>query len=716
MKKLDLDENTDASNLATEAMETSTTPVKDTQDTVKESPLRFSPRRRKRFPLHTLLAKTTTRTEGDSSSNSKALTPKSKGEVPVRSSPRLLKKRSFSCIGFSNSLSSYSKSGNNSECNRIRRTPSKNKVPTPMRSSPRFKKSASDSTGMARNREGLSSPRGEQNHWNPERRKKLQTPPRSGLSEFNPVESSSGNLSERTKTESTDHLMDSNELTKLSDNENDSEDSEVVLNLDKQPSLGQPESKEVYCPDGSEDQSSARMCGVRVAHEANSTGRERVPVLSSGVERIEDVDNKPLMDLVDSSINDDTSKDQNTRIPRSSQRTASFEQQCEAIASSPPSRNIVSGCDSERNGGRSEREVLSRKRLSFSPSKNMEKTQGLFENPSNAFVDGCLDNEDKHNNNNKTKSQSDEGTMNKESEDDRGVNSRSDDVENLIDNTVKVASPLRRSPRKHLGKNSPVCGSQRLLTPKPVVSTPPVKKRRKTRSQTEQETKRSSPLNQILKQRKRNRTGSLKSPKSKAHSEVGADTVTHKAPMDVISEGQTGCFAQLAMELLDECSKSSEDMVNDWFRNIDNQENPVEPTAMTDVSEINSIQRSTGVADFGFDDDEVFQNPPKNLRSGKTPYKPATPISAKSIKMLRESPLLVNSSSISIPPGSLSKKWSDSSPSGRERLKRRKRSEAFGENSSELDTSPSDDVENITERNNERNSTRSRKRIKLNTN
>lgn len=66
------------------------------------SPLRFSPRQKKKFSLHSLL---TTAKECDqkterSPSRPRPTTPREK-LLATRSSPRLLKKRSFSCIGFS---------------------------------------------------------------------------------------------------------------------------------------------------------------------------------------------------------------------------------------------------------------------------------------------------------------------------------------------------------------------------------------------------------------------------------------------------------------------------------------------------------------------------------------------------------------------------------------------------------------------------------------
>lgn len=72
------------------------------------SPLRFSPRQKKKFSLHSLL---TTSKEHDqkkesSQSHQNATKPKHKlTSTAIRSSPRLLKKRSFSCIGFSSVLS-----------------------------------------------------------------------------------------------------------------------------------------------------------------------------------------------------------------------------------------------------------------------------------------------------------------------------------------------------------------------------------------------------------------------------------------------------------------------------------------------------------------------------------------------------------------------------------------------------------------------------------
>lgn len=67
------------------------------------SPLRFSPRqKKKKFSLHSLLttAKECGQNEQSSPNRQRLTTPKEK-LLATRSSPRLLKKRSFSCIGFS---------------------------------------------------------------------------------------------------------------------------------------------------------------------------------------------------------------------------------------------------------------------------------------------------------------------------------------------------------------------------------------------------------------------------------------------------------------------------------------------------------------------------------------------------------------------------------------------------------------------------------------
>lgn len=66
------------------------------------SPLRFSPRQKKKFSLHSLLttAKGCGQNKQSSPNRIRPTTPKEK-LLATRSSPRLLKKRSFSCIGFS---------------------------------------------------------------------------------------------------------------------------------------------------------------------------------------------------------------------------------------------------------------------------------------------------------------------------------------------------------------------------------------------------------------------------------------------------------------------------------------------------------------------------------------------------------------------------------------------------------------------------------------
>ena len=66
------------------------------------SPLRFSPRQKKKFSLHSLLttAKECDPKEKRLTSLDKPTTPNEK-RLATRSSPRILKKRSFSCIGFS---------------------------------------------------------------------------------------------------------------------------------------------------------------------------------------------------------------------------------------------------------------------------------------------------------------------------------------------------------------------------------------------------------------------------------------------------------------------------------------------------------------------------------------------------------------------------------------------------------------------------------------
>ena len=66
------------------------------------SPLRFSPRHKRKFSLHSVLsaAKECDQKEDSSQKPHKPTTPKRQIKAPTRSSPRLLKKRSFSCIGF----------------------------------------------------------------------------------------------------------------------------------------------------------------------------------------------------------------------------------------------------------------------------------------------------------------------------------------------------------------------------------------------------------------------------------------------------------------------------------------------------------------------------------------------------------------------------------------------------------------------------------------
>ena len=68
-----------------------------------DSPLRFSPRHKRKFSLHSVLstAKEIDQKEDRSQKPHKPTTPKRQIRAPTRSSPRLLKKRSFSCIGFS---------------------------------------------------------------------------------------------------------------------------------------------------------------------------------------------------------------------------------------------------------------------------------------------------------------------------------------------------------------------------------------------------------------------------------------------------------------------------------------------------------------------------------------------------------------------------------------------------------------------------------------
>ena len=68
------------------------------------SPLRFSPRQKKKFSLHSLLttSKECDRKKENTLSHQNPTTPKHKfTSTATRSSPRLFKKRSFSCIGFS---------------------------------------------------------------------------------------------------------------------------------------------------------------------------------------------------------------------------------------------------------------------------------------------------------------------------------------------------------------------------------------------------------------------------------------------------------------------------------------------------------------------------------------------------------------------------------------------------------------------------------------
>lgn len=311
-------------------------------------------------------------------------------------------------------------------------------------------------------------------------------------------------------------------------------------------------------------------------------------------------------------------------------------------------RSNSEGCDTSQP-------IVTRKRLSFSPTRKSKRQN--------------------------TK-------LTEENREIQTKNDTSPHSKNSKDKSIEPSASNEQSAKKTTTKQcSYVVDGQRLLSSKPIVATPP-RKKRKPRAQSHNENKRSSPLNQILKQRKRTRPGSFKSPPSKRKN-IEKSSVRH----EVQTEHNHQRFVSSNIIDVDECSQSSEDMVMSWFSNITESDNSVK-------------EESTSKETV---DDNVFQDSSSFRRSKLRIFKPITPISKKSLQILQESPILspINQS----PPSSSSgftRNFSDSSPNDicahlSERLKRRKRSEVLAKKSS-----PSEDTAEV-----EPSTFRCSKRLKL---
>ncbi|XP_001628252.2 treslin [Nematostella vectensis] len=305
----------------------------------------------------------------------------------------------------------------------------------------------------------------------------------------------------------------------------------------------------------------------------------------------------------------------------------------------------------------------------------------------------------------------------------------------------------RKSPRKLTSSK----GSQLLL--RPSHSTPPSKKTKRGVSGSPRDSKRSSPINQLLKQRKRNKPN-LKT--AQVETVFGSNPLKKSSPKKKTHrsrKGKTNRGISLPPPYLtDECSQ---DMIDDWLSELDKQENATfePPTNFDDFAKSSAelpnvvstsdkspscdltnrvkavvfgstsgknteSRRSTPNTSFdsSFDDeDDVFQSPSDILRSRKKRPKMATRISENSLKLLQESPILANKKSVFRPsPSSHTKNWADFSPSDnitkKARLSRRKRSQAFS-SESDHDTSISECTEGQTH--SEERLGRTRKRLKL---
>lgn len=269
--------------------------------------------------------------------------------------------------------------------------------------------------------------------------------------------------------------------------------------------------------------------------------------------------------------------------------------------------------------------------------------------------------------------------------------------------------PQFKSPRSSRG--SPVA-IHLLLNQPPQNSTPPPKKGKKKPhgvSNSPAETKRSSPLNQILRQQKRKRCFSS-SPADKSSREAaqmrayhtpikGRETEKSTQRKDTEELGLLNVSCPVVIE--DNNSRSSED-VDDWLTEMqkefdlsladENEATKSPPTKKRRIhksvvfggkrsrKEKNRKKENTNrslSSDTSFEeDDEVFQSPAVTASCLRRRRLNKTPLSANSIKVLQESPILCNSK-LTVSPSSRTRSCSDLSPnsehhSGNRRLSRRK--------------------------------------------
>ena len=236
-------------------------------------------------------------------------------------------------------------------------------------------------------------------------------------------------------------------------------------------------------------------------------------------------------------------------------------------------------------------------------------------------------------------------------------------------------------------------------------STPPPKKTKKTHGvpRSPAESKRASPLNQILRQQKRKRDFPSPPAEKCACAPHASPRATNVKPTPLSQRSRNPEELDPRAVIEDNTSRSPED-AEDWVREMENDFErsaanyndggcnaaPSAKKRRLDKSVVfgkkttlkktlrnsNHKNSSSTSSDTSFEDeDEVFQSPSVISSRIKKWRINRTPLSASSIKVLQESPILLDSK-LPVSPSSLTRKWSDSSSRAengnqKDRLRRR---------------------------------------------
>ena len=298
-------------------------------------------------------------------------------------------------------------------------------------------------------------------------------------------------------------------------------------------------------------------------------------------------------------------------------------------------------------------------------------------------------------------------------------------------------APQFKSPRP--SRASPVAAVHVLRNQSPQNSTPPPKKGKKKShgvSSSPAETKRLSPLNQILRQQKRKRFFSI-SPAGKCSREAAPSKEARKKKSAERQDAEEGGLLNVSCPIAieDNNARSSEDL-DDWLTEMQKEfeqsvaderkagKSPPKKKRRIHKSVVFGGKRalknkklkkentnSSLSSDTSFEeDDEVFQSPAVTASTLRRRHVNKTPLSASSIRILQESPILCGSKPTLSPP---TRRYSGRSPNSEDhnrkgKLSRRKFMDISSHNEASVSDAFVDDQE-------EPIGFSLRKRLKLNT-